>query len=76
MGITFIATVREQDSYRDILLSTEGEERDIHVGLSIGANRKHTQAFRLSLRHGAQRQDAFWDKSVWTGLQQSCREVP
>ncbi|KHK02300.1 Chemotaxis regulator - transmits chemoreceptor signals to flagelllar motor components CheY [Desulfovibrio sp. DV] len=40
-GITFIKTVREQDSYRDIpivVLSTEGEERDIHVGLSIGAN--------------------------------------
>ena len=32
-GITFIKTVREQDIYRDIpivVLSTEGEERDIH----------------------------------------------
>lgn len=40
-GITFIKTVREQDAYRDIpivVLSTEGEEKDIHVGLSIGAN--------------------------------------
>ncbi|MFP5257901.1 MAG: response regulator [Acidobacteriota bacterium] len=40
-GITFIKTVREQDVYRDIpivVLSTEGEERDIHAGLSIGAN--------------------------------------
>ena len=40
-GITFIKTVREQDSYRDIpivVLSTEGEDRDIHAGLSIGAN--------------------------------------
>ena len=40
-GITFIKTVREQDAYRDtpiVVLSTEGEERDIHAGLSIGAN--------------------------------------
>ena len=40
-GITFIRTVREQEAYRDIpivVLSTEGEEKDIQVGLSIGAN--------------------------------------
>lgn len=40
-GITFIKTVREQEAYRDIpivVLSTEGEEKDIQVGLSIGAN--------------------------------------
>lgn len=40
-GITFIRTVREQEAYRDIpivVLSTEGEEKDIQIGLSIGAN--------------------------------------
>jgi len=40
-GITFIKNVREQEAYRDIpivVLSTEGEEKDIQTGLSIGAN--------------------------------------
>ena len=40
-GITFIKNVREQDAYRDIpivVLSTEGEDKDIQTGLSIGAN--------------------------------------
>jgi two-component system, chemotaxis family, chemotaxis protein CheY len=40
-GYTFIKTVREQDAYRDIpiiVLSTEGQEKDIQAGLSLGAN--------------------------------------
>ncbi len=40
-GFTFIKSVREQESYRDIpivVLSTEGQEKDIQAGLSIGAN--------------------------------------
>ena len=38
---TFIAQVREQDIYKDIpiiILSTEGEERDIQKGIQLGAN--------------------------------------
>lgn len=40
-GFTFIKSVREQENYRDIpivVLSTEGQEKDIQAGLSIGAN--------------------------------------
>ncbi|WP_027179051.1 response regulator [Maridesulfovibrio bastinii] len=40
-GFTYIKTVREQDAYKDIpiiVLSTEGQERDIQTGLSLGAN--------------------------------------
>lgn len=40
-GFTFIKTVREQDKYRDIpiaVLSTEGQEKDIQQGISLGAN--------------------------------------
>ena len=40
-GLTFIKTVREQPAYRDlpiVVLSTEGQERDIQQGLSLGAN--------------------------------------
>jgi two-component system chemotaxis response regulator CheY len=40
-GFTFIKSVREQDAYRDIpivVLSTEGQEKDIKAGMSIGAN--------------------------------------
>ncbi|BDV02087.1 response regulator [Thermodesulfomicrobium sp. WS] len=40
-GFTFIRTVREQESYRDlpiIVLSTEGQEQDIQAGLRLGAN--------------------------------------
>jgi len=40
-GFTFIKSVREQEAYRDIpivVLSTEGQEKDIQAGLSIGAN--------------------------------------
>ena len=40
-GFTFIKSVREQDAYRDmpiVVLSTEGQEKDIQAGLSIGAN--------------------------------------
>ena len=40
-GYTFIKTVREQDAYRDmpiIVLSTEGQEKDIQAGLQLGAN--------------------------------------
>jgi two-component system chemotaxis response regulator CheY len=40
-GFTFIKSVREQDAYRDIpivVLSTEGQEKDIQAGMSIGAN--------------------------------------
>ena len=40
-GFTFIKTIREQDAYRDIpivVLSTEGQEKDIQAGLKMGAN--------------------------------------
>ena len=40
-GFTFIKTLREQDSYKDvpiIVLSTEGKEQDIATGMSLGAN--------------------------------------
>jgi two-component system chemotaxis response regulator CheY len=40
-GYTFIKTVREQDVHRDIpivVLSTEGQEKDIQAGLNLGAN--------------------------------------
>ena len=40
-GLTLIKSVREQADYRDtpiIVLSTEGQEKDIQAGLSIGAN--------------------------------------
>jgi len=40
-GFTFIKTVREQDTYRDvpiIVLSTEGQDKDIQTGLGLGAN--------------------------------------
>ena len=40
-GFTYIKTVREQDVYKDIpiiVLSTEGQEKDIETGLSLGAN--------------------------------------
>jgi two-component system chemotaxis response regulator CheY len=40
-GFTFIRTVREQPAYRDvpiIMLSTEGQEKDIQTGMSLGAN--------------------------------------
>ncbi|MBQ9452478.1 MAG: response regulator [Desulfovibrio sp.] len=40
-GFTFIKTLRAQDSYKDIpiiVLSTEGQEKDIQYGMSLGAN--------------------------------------
>ena len=40
-GFTFIKNVREQEDYRDlpiIVLSTEGQEKDIQQGLNLGAN--------------------------------------
>lgn len=40
-GFSFIKTVREQQAYRDmpiIILSTEGQEKDIQTGLGLGAN--------------------------------------
>ncbi|GAB6177982.1 response regulator [Desulfobaculum senezii] len=40
-GFTFIKTVREQDTYRDVpivVLSTEGQDKDIQTGLNLGAN--------------------------------------
>ena len=40
-GFTFIKNIREQDAFRDtpiIILSTEGQERDIQQGLGLGAN--------------------------------------
>lgn len=40
-GLTFIKTVREQEAYRDIpivVLSTEGQDRDVQTGLTVGAN--------------------------------------
>lgn len=40
-GLTFIKTLREQEAYRDIpvvVLSTEGQDKDIQTGLTMGAN--------------------------------------
>jgi two-component system chemotaxis response regulator CheY len=40
-GQTFIKTLREQSAFRDIpiiVLSTEGQEKDIQAGLQLGAN--------------------------------------
>jgi two-component system chemotaxis response regulator CheY len=40
-GFTFIKTVREQDAYKDIpivVLSTEGRDKDIQTGMTLGAN--------------------------------------
>ena len=40
-GFTFVKTVREQEAYRDlpiVVLSTEGQEKDIQMGISLGAN--------------------------------------
>ena len=40
-GFTFIKTLREQDAYKDvpiIVLSTEGREQDIAMGMTLGAN--------------------------------------
>ena len=40
-GLTFIKTVREQEAYKDIpivVLSTEGQDKDIKTGLTVGAN--------------------------------------
>ena len=40
-GFTFIKTLREQDAYRDtpiIVLSTEGQDQDIRLGMGVGAN--------------------------------------
>ena len=40
-GFAFIKTVREQDAYRDvpiIVLSTEGQDKDIQTGMRLGAN--------------------------------------
>lgn len=41
VGYTFIKTVREQEAHRDIpivVLSTEGQEKDIQAGLNLGAD--------------------------------------
>lgn len=40
-GFSFIKTVREQEAYRDlpiVVLSTEGQEKDIQQGIQLGAN--------------------------------------
>jgi len=40
-GFSFIATIREQDIYKDIpiiILSTEGGEDDMQKGMNLGAN--------------------------------------
>jgi two-component system chemotaxis response regulator CheY len=40
-GFTFIKIVREQAAYKDtpiVVLSTEGQEKDIQQGMSLGAN--------------------------------------
>lgn len=40
-GFTFIKSLRSQDAYKDIpiiILSTEGQEKDIQTGMSLGAN--------------------------------------
>lgn len=40
-GFSFIKNIREQEAYRDlpvVILSTEGQEKDIKQGVSLGAN--------------------------------------
>ena len=40
-GFTFIKNIRAQDAYKDIpiiVLSTEGQEKDIQTGMALGAN--------------------------------------
>lgn len=40
-GFSFIKTIREQDIYKNIpivILSTEGQEKDIQKGMTLGAN--------------------------------------
>ncbi len=40
-GLTFIKNVREQEVFKDlpiIILSTEGEDKDIEAGLKVGAD--------------------------------------
>ncbi|MFP4071155.1 MAG: response regulator [Desulfovibrionales bacterium] len=40
-GFTFIKNIREQEEYRDLpimVLSTEGQEKDIQCGMNLGAN--------------------------------------
>jgi two-component system chemotaxis response regulator CheY len=40
-GLSFIKTIREQEAYRDmpiVVLSTEGQDKDIKTGLNVGAN--------------------------------------
>lgn len=40
-GFTFIKNIREQELFRDtpvIILSTEGQDKDIQEGLGLGAN--------------------------------------
>ena len=40
-GFSFIKTVREQEAYRDIpilVLSTEGQDKDIQQGMNLGVN--------------------------------------
>ncbi|WP_291323540.1 response regulator [Desulfonatronospira sp.] len=40
-GFTFVQTLREQESFRDvpiIILSTEGQDKDREQGLNLGAN--------------------------------------
>lgn len=40
-GLTFIKNIREQESFKDlpiIILSTEGEDKDIQAGLEVGAD--------------------------------------
>lgn len=40
-GFSFIKTIREQDIYKNIpivILSTEGHEKDIQQGMTLGAN--------------------------------------
>lgn len=40
-GFTFIKNIRAQDAYKNVpivVLSTEGQEKDIQLGMSLGAN--------------------------------------
>ncbi len=40
-GLTFIKNIREQEVFKDlpiIILSTEGEDKDIQAGLQVGAD--------------------------------------
>ena len=59
-GFSFIKTIREQEAYRDIpilVLSTEGQDKDIQEGMNLGRQHVHGQTGPAG-ENGEKRQDA------------------